>query len=71
MRQAVETLHTKTGRTICACHGWSTRLLIRKTGEWVNVHCEHPDRYIEYGDGYIPDNCEKCGWNLGREDRRE
>jgi len=35
------------------------------------VHCEHPEHYIEYGDGYIPDYCEKCGWNLGRYDRRK
>lgn len=70
MRQAVEIVRTKTGEPICACHGWSTRWLIRNTGERVNVHCEHPDNYIEYGEGYIPDYCERCGWNLGRYDRR-
>ena len=70
-RQEVPIVLTKGNRPVCDCHGWSVRLLIRKTGEVVHVHCEHPEEYIEYGDGYIPDYCEKCGWNLGREDGRD
>jgi hypothetical protein len=71
MRTAVETELTTGGRTVCSCHGWQVRRLVRRTGETVYVHCEHPSNYIFYGEESIPDYCEKCGWNLGRSDERE
>lgn len=58
------------GATVCSCHGWSVRRMTRRDGSAVSVHCEHPVRYVEPGDGYIPGYCEACGWNLGRYDRR-
>jgi hypothetical protein len=61
-RPAVDVLYVKGGRPVCGCHGWSVRFLTRRDGSRVTVHCEHPERYVIYGDGYIPDYCEACGW---------
>jgi hypothetical protein len=62
-RPTVETVTVTGGRRVCACHGWSVRYIWRRaTGNYEPIHCEHPERYRDYGDGYIPEYCEACGW---------
>ena len=61
-RPSVETTTVLGNRLVCTCHGDSVRWIIRKNKDFEYVHCEHPSAYIIYGDGYIPDYCERCGW---------
>jgi hypothetical protein len=65
-RPTVPTRVIEGGRTVCACHGDPVRWIWRRDNPTYEgrepIHCEHPERYIEYGDGYIPDYCEACGW---------
>jgi hypothetical protein len=61
-RREVAIIRDSRGQPFCACHGWSVRWITRRDGTRETVHCEHPERYIVHGDGYIPDYCEACGW---------